>query len=68
MLEIELKALKPLPKSLVSRVYTVTAAGADTRLAFEVFLSVALFLITEIIFFQYPTFSDSKILRQDFLI
>lgn len=49
ILENELKALKLLPKSLVSRVYTVTTAGADIRLAFEVFLPI-LFLITKIIF------------------
>jgi hypothetical protein len=43
ILENELKALRLLPKSLVFRVYTVTAAGADTRLAFEVFLPMLFF-------------------------
>ena len=51
ILENELKALRLLPKSLVFRVYTVTTAGADTRLAFEVFLPMLFFMpfITKIV-------------------
>lgn len=50
ILETEVTALQVLPMSLVSRACIVTTAGADTSLAFEVFLSVALLLMTEIIF------------------